>query len=68
MVQLGRLFPALLPDLRIAGLWGDGKEVELSLGSFDRPGLFQPQYELWITRREPWLAPLHVAQFRENRA
>jgi hypothetical protein len=24
-------------------------------GSFDEPGLFQPSYELWTSRREPWL-------------
>jgi len=46
----------------------DGEEVELSLGSFDQPGLFEPQYELWIGRREPWLAALHVRQFEGNRS
>ncbi len=51
---------------RIAGR--DGAEIELSLGSFDKPGLFEPQYELWVKRREPWLAPLNVPQFVENRS
>ena len=51
---------------RIVG--GDGpEEVELSLGSFDQPGLFEPQYELWVIRREPWLRPLDVPQFTEDR-
>lgn len=48
-------------------LGGDGQEVEVSLGSFDQPGLFEPEYELWIGRREPWLAPLHVRQYETNR-
>ena len=48
-------------------LGGDGEEVELYIGSFDQPGLFEPQYELWIGRREPWLEPLHVRQYEENR-
>ena len=46
----------------------DGEEVELSLGSFDQTGLFEPEYELWIGRREPWLAALHVRQFEGNRS
>jgi hypothetical protein len=46
---------------------GDGEEIELSLGSFDQPGLFEPQYELWVIRREHWLAPLDVPQFNGNR-
>ena len=46
----------------------DGEEVELSLGSFDTPRLFEPEYELWIVRREPWLAPLGVRQYETNRS
>ena len=46
---------------------GHGEEIEISLGSFDQPGLFEPQYELWVIRREHWLAPLDVPQFTENR-
>ena len=42
-------------------------EYELSIGSFDEPGAFVPQYESWIVRREPWLAPLPVPQFQRNR-
>jgi hypothetical protein len=30
-------------------------EVDLYPASFDEPGLFQPTYELWVSRREPWL-------------
>ena len=48
-------------------LGGDGEEVELFMGSFDQTGLFEPEYELWIGRREPWLAPLHVRQYETNR-
>ncbi len=50
---------------RVLGV-NDG-EVELSLGSFDEPGRFAPQYESWISRREPWLAPLPVPQHEHDR-
>lgn len=50
---------------RVCG--GYDNEIELSLGSFDEPGLFEPQYELWVTRREPWAAALDVPQFTGNR-
>ena len=30
-------------------------EIDLYAGSFDEPGLWQPSYELWTKRREPWL-------------
>lgn len=46
---------------------GDGTEYELSVGGFDEPGLFAPDYESWIVRREPWQPPLKVPQWRENR-
>ncbi|MGN6482384.1 GFA family protein [Luteibacter sp.] len=50
-------------------LWADdeAQEIELYAGHFDAPGLFAPSYELWVTRREPWLAALPVPQFAENR-
>ena len=50
---------------RVIGV--NGPEVELSLGSFDAPGIFEPQYESWVSRREPWLAPLHVPQHEQDR-
>ena len=34
-----------------------GDEIELHLGALDHPGQFRPAYELWTTRREPWLPP-----------
>ena len=30
-------------------------EIEIHLGSFDKPNQFTPTYETWIIRREPWL-------------
>jgi hypothetical protein len=42
-------------------------EYELALGGFDQPGTFAPQYESWVKRREPWLQPLPLPQFDENR-
>jgi len=50
---------------RICGV--DEKEIELSAGSFDEAGLFEPQYEIWVKRREPWVAALDVPQYPENR-
>ena len=49
--------------------WMDekGQEIEVALGHFDEPGLFTPQYELWVSRREPWLPALEVPQYAENR-
>lgn len=51
-------------------LWADeaAQEIELYAGHFDAPGLFAPTYELWVKRREPWLAALPVPQYIENRA
>ena len=50
---------------RVVGL--NGGEVELSLGGFDEPGAFTPQYESWVKRREPWLPALDAPQHREDR-
>jgi hypothetical protein len=46
---------------------GDDREYELSVGGFDDPGQFAPEYESWTIRREPWLPPLKVPQWPENR-
>ncbi|MBO9709399.1 MAG: GFA family protein [Caulobacter sp.] len=45
---------------------GDG-EIEIHLGGLDEPGQFTPQYEVWVRRREPWMPPLNVPQYVENR-
>jgi hypothetical protein len=52
---------------RVASLQSPGLEIELSLGSFDEPGRFTPGYEVWITRREPWLPALPVPQHQGAR-
>jgi hypothetical protein len=49
-----------------AGGEGDG-EIEIHLGGLDDTGQFAPQYEVWVKRREPWLPPLNVPQYVENR-
>ena len=44
--------------------WTDDEdEVEVKLGTLDGPphGL-KPGYELWIVRREPWVAPIEDAE------
>lgn len=45
----------------------NGDEVEISIGSLDEPGLFEPQYEAWIIRREPWLRALDTPQHPRER-
>lgn len=47
---------------RVYGAYLEGDELELSLGSFDEPNLFVPQYESWVVRRETWSAALPVTQ------
>lgn len=44
-------------------------EIDLYPGSFDEPGLWQPSYELWTTRREPWLPAVKtiVRRYTESR-
>ena len=42
-------------------------EIEIHLGGLDEIGQFTPQYEVWVKRREPWLPPLNVPQYVENR-
>jgi hypothetical protein len=48
--------------------WTEGDdEIELYLGGLDETGQFSPQYEIWVKRREPWMMPLAVPQYVENR-
>ena len=32
-----------------------GGEIEVTLGTLDKPDVFVPEYELWCERREGWL-------------
>jgi hypothetical protein len=50
---------------RFANLAGD--EIELPVVSFDDGSGLVPQYENWVVRRLPWIAPLPVPQFTGNR-
>lgn len=43
-----------------------GDEVEVNLGSLDRPDQFVPTYELWTVRREAWLPQFPVARRYEG--
>jgi PhzF family phenazine biosynthesis protein len=45
----------------------EGGEVEVPIGAFDTTGRYTPQYELWVHRREPWVAALPVPQYEGNR-
>jgi hypothetical protein len=42
-------------------------EIEIHVGAMDEIGIWVPQYELWTKRREPWMHPLAVPQYEENR-
>lgn len=43
-------------------------EVEVHLGTFDKPDRFTPTYENWTVRREAWLPPFPLAHhYRHNR-
>jgi len=44
-------------------------EIYVYPGSFDEPGLWQPTYELWTIRRDPWLAefPSVVRRYEKDR-
>jgi hypothetical protein len=43
-----------------------GGQVEVNLGSLDRPDAFVPTYELWTVRRESWLPQFPVARRYER--
>lgn len=49
--------------------WLSDGEAEVTIGSLDEvPTDLAPQYELWVFRREHWLAPLpEAAQFDRDR-
>ena len=53
---------------RLFALRADEHEVEVKLGALDdAPTHLVPTVELWVKRREPWLAPLAgAAQHRED--
>ncbi|WP_429133169.1 GFA family protein [Ensifer sp. 4252] len=41
----------------------DEAEAEIKLGTLaDAPTPYRPTYELWVKRREPWLAPIEGAE------
>ena len=43
-------------------------EIEIPLGALDEPDRLRPSYELWIGRRESWLAPVEgTLQYAHNR-
>ncbi|MFC0401568.1 GFA family protein [Paraburkholderia rhizosphaerae] len=35
--------------------YGDRSEIDMPLGAFDQTGIFEPTYELYCCRKEPWL-------------
>ncbi|GHB44577.1 hypothetical protein GCM10007094_37390 [Pseudovibrio japonicus] len=44
-------------------------EVEVHLGTFDKPSQFNPTYELWTSRRETWLPAFPVSEtYEKNRS
>ncbi|MFC4730504.1 GFA family protein [Salipiger abyssi] len=61
----GRFF---CPDCGSSVFSRSENEVEVHLGACDAPGQFEPTYELWCCRREPWLPPFpNMRKFTRNR-
>lgn len=54
---------------QVYSTYGRDDEFYVYPGSFDAPGLFQPTYELWTIRREPWLPdfPSVKHRYEKNR-
>jgi hypothetical protein len=42
-------------------------EVDLPFGAFDDTGVFEPEYELWVKHREPWLPHGMRPEYDEER-
>ncbi len=45
----------------------DTGEIDVPLGAFDKTGLYEPAYELWCRRREPWLPAGVRIEYDEDR-
>lgn len=43
-----------------------GDEIEVNLGTLDRPDVFRPTYESWTVRREDWLPTFPVKRSYER--
>jgi hypothetical protein len=43
-------------------------EIEIGMGAFDEPNLFEPTYELWVIRKEHWLKTEGLVAFPGNRS
>jgi len=48
-------------------VYTDRDEIALALGTFDETGLFEPAYELWCKRKEPWLPRGVRPEYEEER-
>ncbi|HYS65091.1 MAG TPA: GFA family protein [Paraburkholderia sp.] len=42
-------------------------ELDLPLGAFDNVGIYEPTYELWCRRKEPWLPAGVRTEYDEDR-
>jgi hypothetical protein len=42
-------------------------EIEIGMGAFDEPNLFEPTYELWTIRREHWFKTDGLVAYEKNR-
>jgi hypothetical protein len=36
-------------------VYEDRDEIDVPIGAFDETGIYEPAYELWCRRKEPWL-------------
>ncbi len=52
-----------------SSLFFRGKDtLEIHLGALDEPGVFEPTFEIWTVRREPWLPTFPgLERFDRNR-
>jgi hypothetical protein len=41
-------------------------ELDVPLGAFDNVGLYEPTYELWCRRKEPWLPKGVRTEYEED--
>ncbi|MEM5434067.1 GFA family protein [Paraburkholderia diazotrophica] len=48
-------------------MYADRDEIDVPLGAFDETGLFEPDYELWCIRKEPWLPRGARPEYDEER-
>lgn len=67
--EKGRRYACPSCGAQVYSSYGRVDEIYLYPASFDEAGLWQPQYEVWTVRREPWLPdfPTVVNRYEKDR-